>query len=244
MKKTTLISVIIPTLNEEKVLTETLIQFNKAKGRYDFEVIVSDGGSKDKTVNIAKKWVDKVVTHTGETRQTIASGKNAGTKVAAGDLYVFLDSDIRIPDIDNFFEKVLQEFHKSIIVAATAKILIYPEEETFFDRLFHNFFTLLIATVNLLGMGGSQGECQIIRSNYFNKIGGFNEKLVASEDFDLFVRLNKIGKTCLITGLVLYESPRRIRKLGYPKWILTGILNMLSIVIRKSAFSREWEIVR
>lgn len=71
----TKISIIIPTYEEEKAIEQTLRQFEAHKDIC--EVIVSDGGSKDRTVQRAELLADKVVTHTDTSRQNIAQGRNA-----------------------------------------------------------------------------------------------------------------------------------------------------------------------
>ncbi|MCX8010943.1 MAG: glycosyltransferase, partial [Ignavibacteria bacterium] len=75
-----LISIIIPSLNEEKLLPNLLAQLSseELKNKFNFEIILSDGGSKDRTIEIAKKFCDEIVYHLNGTRQKISQGKNAG----------------------------------------------------------------------------------------------------------------------------------------------------------------------
>ena len=104
MKK---ISIIIPTLFEEELLGNLLVQFTqKLREQYDFEVIVSDGGSKDKTIEIAKQFADKVVENTSGVKQNISQGRNNGADVASGENFVFLNADC-MPD--NFSNGVRKE---------------------------------------------------------------------------------------------------------------------------------------
>ena len=56
-------SIIIPTLNEEKVIEKTIKQFDNVRDIYNLEFIVSDSNSCDRTVDISKKNADKVVIH-------------------------------------------------------------------------------------------------------------------------------------------------------------------------------------
>jgi len=87
-----MISVIIPTLNEEKALPETLDHLFAQKG--DFEVILVDGGSTDKTLNIAAadKRISLIHSDSGRARQM-----NAGAAKAQGEWLLFLHADTHLP---------------------------------------------------------------------------------------------------------------------------------------------------
>ena len=99
------ISIIIPTLNEEKLIERSLSQFTKElKETYNIEVIVSDGGSKDSTIEISKKYADRLILHTEKFPQNISQGRNAGAKYSQRDVLIFLNADTCIKDTDYFFE--------------------------------------------------------------------------------------------------------------------------------------------
>jgi glycosyltransferase involved in cell wall biosynthesis len=87
------ISIIIPALDEEKRIGKVVKQFSKVKG--DFEVIVADGGSNDKTVEIAKKEGAKVYSNIRE-NQNIAKNRNLGAKKAKGEILIFCDADTKL----------------------------------------------------------------------------------------------------------------------------------------------------
>jgi len=98
--------------------------------------------------------------------------------------------------------------------------------------------------LNSVGMGMGRGECQVVRKDIFNKVGGNRENLTAGEDFDLFKRIRRHGKILFAKELCIYESPRRYRKIGY--WNVTALWfkNSVSVVLKKKSLSREWEQVR
>jgi glycosyltransferase involved in cell wall biosynthesis len=74
-----MISVIIPALNEEKLLEKMLGQFTpEIVKRYDLEVLVSDGGSVDRTLAIARSLAVRVVENIAGVKQTISRGRNLG----------------------------------------------------------------------------------------------------------------------------------------------------------------------
>ena len=72
MQNTPQISVIIPTLNEEKLIIQTLGQFTEQlKEKFKIEIIISDGGSTDNTLKLLTGIVDKVVTAEPGIKQNI-----------------------------------------------------------------------------------------------------------------------------------------------------------------------------
>ena len=98
------ISIIIPTLNEEKYLPN-LLKDIKSQNFKDYELIVADDNSTDKTPEIAKKYKAEVVKG-----GLPGVGRNAGAKIANGDYLFFLDADIRLPK--NFLREVYNEMQR------------------------------------------------------------------------------------------------------------------------------------
>ncbi len=86
-----MISIIIPTLNEEENIAACLASTQNASNA---ERIVVDGGSRDRTVEIALACGARVLTSpAGRARQM-----NAGAEAASGDLFIFLHADTRLPE--------------------------------------------------------------------------------------------------------------------------------------------------
>jgi len=98
--------------------------------------------------------------------------------------------------------------------------------------------------LNFISVGMGRGECQIVKRDYFERISGYDEKLAAGEDFDLFKRIAKFGKIGFIKDIKIYESPRRFRKYGYFKVIMQWIVNSVSVIIYGKSVSDEWDPVR
>jgi len=241
-----MISIIIPTLDEEKVIGQTL-SLLKSQLTTAHEIIVSDGGSKDKTVYIAKKLADKVVVHEGVGRQTIGQGRNEGARVVHGEFLVFIDADCVIPDPDRFFAFALADFEKSPeLVALTVYLRVFPESETASDKVVGWMRNFAVRVRNNFFRKGdcAGGEFQMIRKEAFWKIGGYREELVTCEDRDLFRRLAKIGKTMSDPKLMVFHAGRRAHTLGWPYLIGLFVVNTIYFRIRGRAFSKEWAPVR
>ncbi len=244
-----LISVVVPTLMEEKILEETLsIYTNEFKKKHNLELIVSDGGSTDGTIEIAKKYADKVVIHDGKSRQTISDGRNMGAEAAAGDTIVFINADTIPEDVDFFFE-FINRWHNGKTNYKNAEALactVNPLETNLRikDKLFYAFYNRYVHFLNIVGLGMGRGECQIVRKKTFNRVGGYNEKYAAGEDFDLYRRIGKIAKIGFVKQLVVKESIRRFKRYGYFKTVLFWTMNSIYVMIFGKSYSKQWEAIR
>lgn len=238
-----MISFIIPTKNEERIIEKTLRSISLYQG--EKEIIISDGKSTDRTIEIAKRY-GTVVPYLGTTRQTIGAGRNAGAKIARGDFLVFLDADIHIGNPNEFFAKAIGLFEKKPeLEALTVSLRVLPEFETPADRFIFSFINRMYHVENnILGIGAASGEFQMIRASSFRKVGGYNENLPVAEDHDLFQRLRKIGRTGFEGSLVVYHTGRRAHKIGWPKLLYEWLINGFSVFVFKKSFSKEWKEIR
>ncbi len=244
------ISIIIPALNEEKLIEQTLRCFPpELRERYNIEVIVSDGGSRDRTVELAQAQADVVVEHEEPRRQTIAEGRNKGSLAANGDLLVFINADTVPRDSEKFMHALMMiaehgETGSGGVVAYACPVQVAPEERRLSDRLFHGFFNNYVRVLNRIGVGMGRGECQVIWAGVFRREGGYNNLMAAGEDFDLYKRLTRHGGIGHSWDLCVYESPRRFRRYGYLRVLLEWSMNALAVIFLRRSMSKEWEEVR
>jgi len=239
------ISIVIPTLHEGKLIAQTLNQFTEELRRtHRLEVIVSDGGSADETIGVARAHADSLITNESGLKQTISIGRNAGARVARGDILMFINADTLIDDIASFFPAMCNIMDRRDIAAATCKVRVYRSEESFLDRLFHGFYNLYFWLLNITGVGMGRGECQVVRRELFWKAGGYNEAIAAGEDFDLFVRLRREGKIAFFRSLTVRESPRRYRKYGYLWITLLWFINAVAVLVLHRSVADHWKPVR
>jgi glycosyltransferase involved in cell wall biosynthesis len=225
MKKLPFVSVIVPTFNEEKYIENCLkaLKNQDYKGRY--EIIVADGMSKDKTVEIAKKYADKVIV---VKKRGIAAGRNAGAKIARGEIFLFIDADT-IASF-NLITEIAKALGKNVVGVTCPVLPLSPSATNFILYWFYNQFVRASIKVKKPQIAGI---CCAYRRKEFEKIGGFNEKLKTLEDFDLSKRISKLGKIKFIDSAFVLTSPRRIKKWGktkaaikyvklYVNYLLTG----------------------
>ncbi len=244
-----MISVVVPTLQEEKLLEQTLSVFSRDwRRRFHAELIISDGGSTDATLAIAEQHADSITVHKGPERQTIAGGRNAGAQIARGAVIVFINGDTVPADIDRFTTGII-DFAQRTGRYARASALACPVrfregEERLPDILFHVFYNRYVHFLSILRIGAGRGECQIVRREVFERVGGYRPELVAGEDFDLFARIGVRARVRFAPELLVYESPRRFRKFGYFRVLFSWTINALSVLLRGRSSSDEWEPVR
>jgi len=232
--KTPTVSVIIPTLQEEDYIEETLSNLKKVTT--SIEVIVVDGGSRDKTVEIARRFADKVYSIR---KRGISVGKNYGAKHANGDILVFLDTDVIFP-LD-FVEKTQKAFQDSTVIGATCNIM--PSQFRLDAALFFYFYNRLIRVFTKI-KPHSRGEFFAARKSAFLRVKGFDEDMPCLEDHDLANRLSKLGRFVFIPDLTVYESLRRMKKLGFWRVMGTWVIDYVSLMLRGKPVSRVWQPIR
>ena len=80
-------SIVVPTFNEERIIAKTLGAIRHHLSNIDYELIVTDDGSTDRTCDIAERYADRVVRFTGK-KGTIGANRNRGARVAHGEYFV------------------------------------------------------------------------------------------------------------------------------------------------------------
>lgn len=239
-----MISIIVPSRNEEKYIEKTLNCLMNLS--LDKEIIVTDDASTDQTIAIAQKYGDKIKLLAHDKSKSIAANRNIGARQANGEFFVFLDSSATIKNPDDFFNKALSIFEKDKdIVAITGKLSVEPELETFSDKIVHFFFNLIIMIKdNYLGMGEASGKFQMMKREAFEKVEGFSEHLITREDSDMFAKLSKIGRVRYFGNLEVFHTSRRSHILGWPRLLWMWMINTVWVILFGKAKSKEWTILR
>ncbi|HOI59775.1 MAG TPA: glycosyltransferase [Candidatus Pacearchaeota archaeon] len=205
------LSIIIPTLNEEKLLPFLLELIKQENIKSNIEVIVADAGSSDKTVQIAKFYGCKVVPG-----GLPARGRNSGAKYATSNILFFMDADVLFKK--GTIEKSLKQFKKRKLDAASFGI--YTQEKNLYMNratmnLFYNYPQRILKKISPMGAMGI-----MVKKDMFEKIGGFDEDIKLAEDHYFVQKVSKIGKYDIIKDIKLYMPLRRFRQDGYMKTFL------------------------
>lgn len=191
--------------------------------------------------------VDKLVKHSEPYRQTIAEGRNKGAELAEGEILFFINADTCLKDIEYVFERLANwdndpELKKYDAIAT--KVLPFENETGKKDKIFYSILNRYFKFLNQIGLGMGRGECQIVKKEAFDKVKGYNNKIVAGEDFDLYRRIEKIGKVKFIDEFVVFESPRRFKQEGYIRTLTKWFLNSVSVLLLGKSFSKVWKPIR
>ncbi len=125
------ISIVIPVLNSERVLQGCLESIRSQDyPAHLVEVIIADGGSKDRSLDIAREYNAKIFQNPLKTGE---AGKAVGLKKAQGDLVAFIDSDNLLPQKD-WLLKMTQPFEDKDVLGAEPWEFTYRSEDGFIDR--------------------------------------------------------------------------------------------------------------
>ncbi len=229
------VSVIIPTLNESAYLP-LLLGALAAQTRPADEIIVADAGSTDGTPELAQARGARVVGG-----GIPAVGRNAGAKVAKGELLLFLDADV-VPPPD-FLERALTEFAQKGYDVAT--VVVTPWDGNRIEQVVHeaaNLYFLLMQS----WLPYAPGYCILVRREIHEKINGFDETLTLSEDLDYVRRAARHGRFGILTSTCIPVSMRRIRREGLislgMKYLWSDIHLLMGKPMRRLPFKDEFGV--
>lgn len=203
-----MLSIIIPTLNEEKNINRLLKQIISKNVGDQYEIIIADAGSKDKTCEIAKSFGARIVKG-----GLPAVGRNQGAKYAKGDVLLFLDADLKLsPDL---VAKSFKEFKERNLDVASYSL--YPQINNLLLNkvtlnIFYNYPARILKKVFPMGAMGI-----MVRKKIFDSVGGFDEKIALAEDHYFIGQSAKIGNFGLFRSGKIYMPTRRFEKDGYFK---------------------------
>ena len=202
------ISIIIPVLNEVKILERTLSQLHSELGHH--ELIIVDGGSTDGSIHIAEKHGKVLISERGRAKQL-----NAGAAAASGNILLFLHADIW-----------LEPGALTAVETALASGYVGGGFRQKIDGK-NRLYRVIEITGNIRGkyLNVFYGDSGIFLSRAnFNKIGGFPE-IPILEELEFSRNMRKLGKTTLITPHI-HISARRWETRGIVRttvnnWLIT-----------------------
>lgn len=201
-----LISVVIPAYNEEAYLENCLAALKKQNYKGEYEIILVDNNSTDKTSQIAKKFGANVVL---EKKQGYVFALKRGMSEAKGDIIAVTDADTQVPT--DWLSLIAEAFGEESVVAITglAKVQVGLR---IMDVLMNLSFALFSMSTLMIGKPNLNGFNFAVRKEAFMKAGGLNTDFLMGPDVDLGIRLAKMGKIQVSKHLLVQTSARRWQK--------------------------------
>ncbi len=177
------IAFVIPALNEEQNLANTLTVIQQLLGSCE-GVILADNGSTDRTLEVAAEFGVTITVHPGV---SIAALRNRGAALTNADVIVFIDSDIQLdPSWPQQFAHTLQQLKRDPMMVTGSRCRAINKDNYvgryWYNRLSHQQSNNYINSGHL-----------IVSRKLFDRIGGFDESLSTGEDYDFSQRALRAG---------------------------------------------------
>lgn len=211
------ISIIIPALNEEKYLPKLLGDLRRQRYK-DFEVIVIDGNSEDRTREVAESFSkDLNIMVINAHRRNLSFQRNLGGENAGGKFLVFIDADSRVrPAFTYYLQKEINKC-KHLVLLPT----IIPDKGSQTDKVWFALINFLTEMSQSVGKPAPSIGCMVFEKGFFNFLEGYyvhenqDKKTFFPEDHDIILRAKKCGVTAQFMKTVKVGfSLRRARKEG------------------------------
>jgi len=196
------ITILIPAYNEEKYLPKTLDSLSQLDRKAD-EIIVINGGSTDKTVEVAKAHGAKVITveHRG-----IGFARQKGLEAATGDIVAFTDSDTIVP------HDWLTNIEKTLLVQGVSGVFgTFRVPDGWWPyRFYVNWMQPVLNQLYFwLGIPMAPGQNIAFWKKKGVECGGFPMDFKIAEDIEMARRLATVGKVKFRQNIIVTSSGRR-----------------------------------
>jgi len=206
-----MISVIIPTFNEEENIAQCLVSLtHQTVPRSSYEIIVVDGGSKDATREIAQKYADSVFI---QKSKKVGGARNDGINSARGEIVATTDADCILPP--SWIATITEDFKDKNIVQVYGPV--YPIEEGIRNRIslfFANTFSRIgyysSTFYYTLGCNTAFRKSAIVEAGMYRCID-------AGDDLEIAMRMKDLGKIRFDESLKVGFSMRRYQQFGTVK---------------------------
>jgi len=214
MHKLYRISIVVPTFNEQERIELLIKDIQKKAKLIPSEIIIADGGSTDKTLEIAQKAGAKIVVSPKKGR---AAQMNYGASMALGNVLHFVHADCHLPvGFVNDIQEALTNGYQSGCYR-------FRFDSPDFILKINSFFTRF----NALTFRGGDQTLFITRA-LFDEIGGFDEHYVIMEDYDIIRRIWAKNRALfkLIPKSVLVSA----RKYQTNSWLRVQLANLRAMI--------------
>ena len=231
-----MLSIIIPTLNEEGRIAVVLDDLVPQLREGD-EIIVVDGQSDDRTVEIAREYGARVLM---QPRNGNGLAKTEGAKAAKNGIVVFVDADTRVPP--GFTDRIRNHFSDPDLLLVGG-LTLYESESRLRKAVYDSYSRIIF----MLGKANHAltGECyappnnSAFRKGVFLDAGGYRS--VLCEDAELMRRLPRTKSIRYDSGLTLTLSDRRFRSNGFLRTVGLWAWGNLALIIGRGIGTEKYK---
>lgn len=232
------VRIIVPVLNEESYIG-VLLESLASQTFEDFEVVVSDGGSTDKTRQIVESFADRIpVTFAISDKKGVAYQRNFGARDAVtADFLMFIDADCYLKP--NFLQKinVYTTAHPKIDMFTTWALILSKSRRNRWLAYWYNL--TIVELPKYFYPTVAIGGFIFTKRSVFEQLGGYNVDMSVMEDLELFQRARASG-FCIRTlrSPAIYTSDRRAEREGLIKYFYKSMRMWRSYIKRRNL---SWE---
>ncbi|MCK5021964.1 MAG: glycosyltransferase [Candidatus Pacebacteria bacterium] len=188
-------SIITPTYNSEKYLTETIESVLSQKGDFEIEYIIIDGGSTDKTIEIIKKYSEKYpIKWISEKDNGMYSAINKGFSIATGDIFAWINSDdIYLPNAFQTISKTIKKYPEIDWLKGTT--LISNEKLNTIKKSPCYIYNQKWIEKGIYGRNAYfiHQDSVFWTKELWNKVSKIDDKLKLAGDYDLWIKFAKLS---------------------------------------------------
>ena len=217
------ISIVVPAFNEEELISDCLNYLINQDTNINYEIIVVDNNSRDKTFQVVRKIIQKNkkkrIKLLKELERGVSCARQKGFESAQGEIIISTDADSKVPR--NWLHKIVNNFKKYPEIAAVGGPYDFYDE-TFLIKVLRKPITKIsIFLDKMCGWGKNHfpGANFAIFKKDFQEVGGFDKSLYFGEDLELSIRLHKANKKILFDKkMIISVASRR-----YKSHIIKGV---------------------
>jgi glycosyltransferase involved in cell wall biosynthesis len=221
------VSVVLPTYNRAALLGRS-IRSVLGQSYQDFELIVIDDGSTDETSAIVEGFGDRRIKYLPLPRNTGAgAARNVGIRAARGEFLAFQDSD------DEWLPSKLSRQMSAFECGPGRLGMVYSDMQLILRDGTANYFAapsvlsdrLINPATRFYEVHNLGIQSAVIKREYLDEAGHFNEDLPAFEDLEMFIRLSRLCDfQHLREPLVKYYDTQGISQDLYARWVSRKVM--------------------
>jgi len=226
--------VVVPAYNEEKLIASCLASLQKQSfSKTNYEIIVVDNHSTDRTADIAREMGVKVFL---EPQRGVVFALKRGFAEARGKVVAMTDADTIVNR--DWVKNIAQTFEKDVKITSVGGQTIF-RPKTFLSVLAEPLMNFGCRFLKI-----ASGANAALKIEDYHKIGGLNEKINLNWEAELASRIREQGKFIFLRDNLVVTSSRHFHGLEGLGYCLTGPINAFSFLLFKKPVFYRFKNVR